>query len=253
MVIGNVETRLIFRVGTAPHHLFLGTYQEELVAIRITPKDRSTRAALRAHLIFGSLRRHAEINVHELPEIRVDGVAHVLEALPAREEREPHRLARQHGRSPNHQPQEGSARRNPEREGGLGENDIYRSSFINGAFTKPGNLGPSVNTRFREFDPFVAPDHSYLIFASERPGGQGGADLYISFRNPDGSWSEARNMGPGVNSGDADFTPMLSPDGAYLFLTSRRGGSSDLYWVNARVIEELRPEPRPLSPGSPDK
>ena len=138
-----------------------------------------------------------------------------------------------------------------QREGGLGENDIYRSSFINGAFTAPDNLGPSVNTRFREFDPFVAPDHSYLIFASERPGGQGGADLYISFRDPDGSWSEARNMGPGVNSGDADFTPMLSPDGAYLFLTSRRGGSSDIYWVKARVIEELRPEGSPLSPGSP--
>ncbi len=47
-------------------------------------------------------------------------------------------------------------------------------------------------------------------------------------------------MGPIVNSAEADFTPMLSPDGAYLFLTSRRGGASDIYWVDARVIEEFR-------------
>ncbi len=106
----------------------------------------------------------------------------------------------------------------------------------------PENLGPPINTRFPEFDPFVSPDQSFLIFSSERPGGHGDSDLYISFRAPDGSWIEPRNMGPGVNSERRDFTPMLSPDGKFLFLTSRRAGASDIYWVDAQVIEERRPE-----------
>jgi hypothetical protein len=47
-------------------------------------------------------------------------------------------------------------------------------------------------------------------------------------------------MGPEINSDSADFTPMLTPDGKYLFLTSDRAGASDLYWIDARIIEELR-------------
>jgi hypothetical protein len=48
-------------------------------------------------------------------------------------------------------------------------------------------------------------------------------------------------MGPGVNSDASDFTPMLSQDGRFLFFTSRREGVGDIYWVNAAVIEDLRP------------
>jgi hypothetical protein len=49
-------------------------------------------------------------------------------------------------------------------------------------------LGPSVNSEYNEADPFVAPDESYLIFQSKRPGGFGNNDLYISFRNKGGQW-----------------------------------------------------------------
>jgi hypothetical protein len=127
------------------------------------------------------------------------------------------------------------------RPGGLGENDIFRSRSVDGRFGEPENLGPAVNSKFREFDPFIAPEGSYLIFASSRPGGQGSSDLYISFVGSDGSWTPARNMGPGVNSDAPDFTPMLSPDGRYLFFTSLREGASDLYWVDQQVIEGMRP------------
>jgi len=106
------------------------------------------------------------------------------------------------------------------RAGSLGENDVYRSLSVGGIFDEPENLGPAVNSKFREFDPFVAPDGGYLIFASNRPGGHGSSDLYISFLGSDGSWTPARNMGPGVNSDSPDFTPMLTPDGRYLFFTS---------------------------------
>lgn len=137
---------------------------------------------------------------------------------------------------------DGSLYLSSRREGGVGESDIYRAPVVGGEFRAPVNLGSAINTRFSEFDPFVSPDQSYLIFASERPGGHGSSDLYISFRAPDGSWTRARNMGPDVNSDSSDFTPMLTPDGKFLFLTSDRGGASDLYWIDAQIIEELKRE-----------
>jgi hypothetical protein len=127
------------------------------------------------------------------------------------------------------------------RPGGLGENDIYRARRVNGQWTTPENLGRPVSSEFREFDPFIAPDESYVIFASARPGGLGGSDLYISFGERNGAWGEPKNMGPAVNSPASDYTPMLSPDGKYLFFTSGREGQDDIFWVDAGVIAALRP------------
>ena len=128
------------------------------------------------------------------------------------------------------------------RQGGHGTSDIYVSPSVDGVFLDPVNLGPAVNTEHTEFDPFIAPDKSFIIFASDRPGSLGMADLYISFAGNDGSWSKAVNMGPVINSNGRDFTPMLSPDGTYLFFTSSRAGAGDLWWVDASIIERLRPE-----------
>jgi Tol biopolymer transport system component len=142
------------------------------------------------------------------------------------------------------------------RVGGLGGSDIYRALTVDGDFSAPVNLGPMINTPSADFDPFVSPDHGFLIFASERPGGLGVSDLYISFRARDGSWMQARNMGADVNSDSADFTPMLTPDGKFLFLTSDRNGASDLYWIDAAVIEDLRAKHGPCkgraAEGEPD-
>ena len=127
------------------------------------------------------------------------------------------------------------------RGGGTGGHDIYRARMVGGRFEHPENLGAPINTASADFDPFIAPDGSYLIFASDRPGGFGNADLYISFRGKDGSWSVPRNLGAPVNTPYLEYSPMLSPDGKYLFFTSGRGGADDIYWVDARVIEPLRP------------
>jgi hypothetical protein len=127
------------------------------------------------------------------------------------------------------------------RPGSLGANDIYRSRRDpEGRWTTPENLGAPVNTTGREYDPFIAPDQSWLIFASERPGGYGAADLYVSFRRPDGSWGEPKNLGPSVNTAGSEYTPTLSPDGRYLVFTGGRFGD-DIYWVDAKVIQSLAP------------
>jgi hypothetical protein len=54
------------------------------------------------------------------------------------------------------------------REGGRGGNDIYRSRLVDGQFQAPENLGAPINTERWEFDPFIAPDGSFLLFASSR-------------------------------------------------------------------------------------
>jgi ankyrin repeat protein len=123
---------------------------------------------------------------------------------------------------------------------GPGTNNVYRSTLQNGIYGEAKKLGPEINTHYREFDPFIALDESYLIFASERPGGLGGSDLYISFRKNDGSWTEAVNMGKEINSPEADYTPVVTPDGKFLFFTSSRGGVDDIYWVDAGIIIRLK-------------
>ncbi|NER12623.1 hypothetical protein GWK08_04165 [Leptobacterium flavescens] len=114
--------------------------------------------------------------------------------------------------------------------------NIYYSEFKNGKYQKAIPLGDSVNSEHRDYDPLIAPDESYVIFSSRRPGGMGGSDLYISFKNEDGSWTKAKNMGSEINTTGGEFAPGLSHDGKYFFFT-RRG---DIYWVDAKIIQNLR-------------
>jgi len=91
---------------------------------------------------------------------------------------------------------------------------------------------------------FVAPDESYILFDGSRPGGHGENDLWVSFRNADGSWDDAVNLGETVNTEWDDWVPTISPDGRYIFYTST---NNDIYWVSARILDRLREEaPSPL-------
>jgi hypothetical protein len=101
------------------------------------------------------------------------------------------------------------------REGGLGDLDIYRARFVEGGYPAVENLGPPINTSSGDDLPYIAPDESYLIFASDRPGGLGHRDLYISFQ-VDGAWTEPKNLGPPINWEYWDIYPSISPDGKYL-------------------------------------
>ncbi len=127
------------------------------------------------------------------------------------------------------------------REGGFGGHDIYRSPLINNKHMTVENLGASINTKYDELDPFIAPDESYLIFCSKTSDGYGGFDLYITFQKNYGRWTEPVNMGEGINSSAYDWVPYVTPDGKYFFFNSTRSGSWDIYWVDAKIIDRLRP------------
>ena len=126
------------------------------------------------------------------------------------------------------------------RDEGKGEDDIYRSRLIDGKYQELENLGAPVNTEYPEVDPFISADESYLIFCTDKPGGFGGYDLYISFRKSDGSWTPPVNMGEGINTTGAEFRPGVSPDQKYFFFTSDRSGAGEIYWVSTDIIQLLK-------------
>ena len=127
------------------------------------------------------------------------------------------------------------------RDGGLGLGDIYRSKRVDEQYTEVENLGGPINTEHHDLDPFIAPDESYLVFSSDRPGGYGSDDLYVAFRKKGGTWTEPVNMGPSINSPREEYIPSMSLDGEQFFFTTNKSGQRDIYWVDASVIEELRP------------
>ncbi|MGH9898375.1 MAG: TolB family protein [Pyrinomonadaceae bacterium] len=108
---------------------------------------------------------------------------------------------------------------------GKGGTDIYRSRLVNGKYMEPENLGDAINTQFDEFEPYIAPDQSYLIFMAVRPDGRGGSDLYISHQRG-GAWTKAVNLGDKINSNGSEYSPKVSPDGKYFFWSSTRGFTS---------------------------
>lgn len=124
------------------------------------------------------------------------------------------------------------------RPGGMGGFDIYQSVPENGEYKKVQNLGDTINTKDTEEDPFIAPDGSYLLFDSNRPGGYGGYDLYIAWRGEDGTWTQPVNLGAEINSKYAESRVYVSPDGKYLFFTSNRNGTMDTWWVDAKILEK---------------
>jgi glyoxylase-like metal-dependent hydrolase (beta-lactamase superfamily II) len=114
---------------------------------------------------------------------------------------------------------------------------IVRTRLVNGQYAEQEVLMGAVNSPTPAAHACIAPDESFIIFDATRPGGQGGeGDLYVSFKQPDGSWGEAINLGDEINTQGTNFCPSLSPDGKYLFYTAKR----DIYWVSTEIIGKAK-------------
>ena len=114
--------------------------------------------------------------------------------------------------------------------------NIHFSVMKNGVYQKSQKLSDQVNSTSLDYDPLIAPDESFLIFCSNRPNGYGDVDLYICYKQTDGSWSKAKNMGDKINSMGAEFAPTISPDGAYLFFARDK----QIYWVSAAILDSYK-------------
>ena len=123
---------------------------------------------------------------------------------------------------------------------------IRYSRLINGKHEEPKALPKAINTGSFLSHPFIAPDESYLLFDAKREEGNGSSDIYISFKQPDGTWGNAINLGDKINTKAWEASASVTPDGKYLFFSRNMGSDNyenvDIFWVDAQVIEELRPE-----------
>ncbi len=113
------------------------------------------------------------------------------------------------------------------------------SRFINGVYEQPKTLNVDVGNW--NAHPYIAPDESYIIWDDQRESGSGGADLYISFREKDGSWGPSINLGDKINSEFEDAYGSITPDGKYFFFNRSYGNDkADIFWVDAKVIMNLK-------------
>jgi 2-keto-myo-inositol isomerase len=119
-----------------------------------------------------------------------------------------------------------------------GNPDLFCARWEHDHFASPQPVA-ALNTEHQEWDPFLAPDESYMVFKSDRPGGLGGMDGYIAFRRAGGGWGPPRLIPPPISTPGGDDVGDISPDGRFLFFSRREGDEMDIYWVDSGVALEL--------------
>ena len=117
----------------------------------------------------------------------------------------------------------------------VGMGDLY---YYNIAKDSVVNI-ETLNSENEDWDPFISSDESYILWASERQGGFGGTDIYISFKHQ-GKWDQPINMGKEINSSGYEVAPRISSDGKILFFDRPSKGSQDIFWISSRIIEKLK-------------
>jgi hypothetical protein len=131
-------------------------------------------------------------------------------------------------------------------EGGYDDGPIQSSRLVGGKHDEPKPLSKEINSGKMNSHPFIAPDESYIIWDSERVEGFGDGDIYISYKQEDGSWGKAINMGDKINTKAWDAAASVTPDGKFLFFNRNVGTEDnqniDIFWVDAQIIEDLRPQ-----------
>ncbi len=113
-----------------------------------------------------------------------------------------------------------------------GENDLYVSFYVrNNVWSTPIHIGSVLNTPYQETTPYLSPDKRFLYFSSNRPGGIGGNDIYKSERLDYTwlKWSPPVLVEGDVNSAFDDSQPYFDPEARYLYFSSKRDGSSDIF------------------------
>jgi Tol biopolymer transport system component len=126
-------------------------------------------------------------------------------------------------------------------EPGFTEQDIWFSRYSDGKYQTPVRLGPHINTEYWDGHPLISPDEAYLVFYSQKPGGYGSCDLYVS-HNENGEWSEPHNLGPSVNTDVCEMVPFISADKKYLYFTrvDKERNSKNIFYISLEGLITLQ-------------
>lgn len=129
------------------------------------------------------------------------------------------------------------------RPGGLGGADIYYSNLNeNGAWGRPINMGPKINTVKNEESVFIHPDGKTLYFGSMGHVGMGGLDLYVTRKNDAGEWSDPVNLGYPINTYADESSILINGAGDLAYMASARaGGAGGLDMYQFELYEAARP------------
>ncbi|EMR01258.1 OmpA family protein [Cesiribacter andamanensis] len=103
--------------------------------------------------------------------------------------------------------------------------NLYLLKRSGDSWGKPQEMPGDLNSRFVETTASITPDGKTIYFASNRPGGRGGMDIYKTELQPNGSWGRAQNLGPQINTEADEDAPFIHPDGRTLYFTSNGRGS----------------------------
>ncbi len=139
---------------------------------------------------------------------------------------------------------------NPTKSGGLyyfnlSELKTYYAPNVDGQFSEVQKVEIE-----RGHHAFISPNSDYLVVTdrSDQEDNRRDNDIYVYFRNVDGTWSKPINLGAKINSGFSEKTPTISPDGKYLFFgrdeRATEPGLANIYWVSTEVITTLRSKQR---------
>jgi outer membrane protein OmpA-like peptidoglycan-associated protein/Tol biopolymer transport system component len=118
---------------------------------------------------------------------------------------------------------------------GMGSCDLYLATQAkNGEWGEPRNLGDAINSEYWESSPSLSPDKKDLYFSSNRPGGYGGKDLWVSHLLPTGKWSKPENLGPSINTDGDEGSAFIHADNQSLYFNSNGHmgyGAADIFLV----------------------
>ena len=130
-----------------------------------------------------------------------------------------------------------------------GDGVLRYSRLVDGVRESPRPFSATINTGTFNAHPFIAPDESYILWDGRRSSGFGGSDIYVSFRQADGDWGPAINLGEAINTPAWEASASVTPDGQYLFFHRLVGSADendlpdvDIYWVDAQILDTLRPD-----------
>ena len=126
------------------------------------------------------------------------------------------------------------------------ENDLYISFKKNdGIWSKPKNLSKPINTKSNEFSPFLASDGITLYFASDRPGGLGESDIWMTKRQDDTwlNWSNPVNLGAPVNTPSKEGYYALDASSQYAYMVSEKNslGFADIVRIKLKKEQQANP------------
>ncbi|MEY3646308.1 MAG: hypothetical protein RL127_1016 [Bacteroidota bacterium] len=126
--------------------------------------------------------------------------------------------------------------------------DLYESQKMGETWSKPKNLGFLINSHEWEGQPHISPDGKKLYFSSDRLGGFGKRDIWVSEKDDQGRWNTPKNAGNLINSSEDEQGPyILENKSVFIFSSSKTGGKGGLDYYQTRYPFVTGEQPVPLN------